>query len=411
MKSGKRVFRKTDKKILAAFIIVELFALAIGVKENLLEDGFDRTLARPEAGGEIKSYDLDLVLDGKRENISVAVSPISRDKKEIQDLIESAKSEIDESFWGSNNSPDRVCNDLYPHARYSNGTVSAKWEFDNYSVMDGGGRINLGAVNEETVINATCTLSCEDVSEIYQFAFIVPVPDTSTKAGFDYLLNKKLKEADLKNKEDTMVKLPTNIGDTKLLWAKPKSYTGLYLAIFGVTVVFALTFAQKEDEKKQKDILQKEKERDYPDIISMLSLYVGAGISVKGAFVRIAENYTNGIKIRGAPKRAGFEGVCMLCRDMGDGKGELDAYRDFGKRMAQKDYRKLSIILTQNLRKGSSHLVDQLEKEEHRAFELRKMRAKILGEEASTKLLIPMLALLMVVLVVLIFPALQTMSL
>jgi hypothetical protein len=49
----------------------------------------------------------------------------------------------------------------------------------------------------------------------------------------------------------------------------------------------------------------------------------------------------------------------------------------------------------------------QLEREAQSAFEQRKMHAKVAGEEASTKLLIPMMGLLGIILVVLVIPALQ----
>ena len=57
------------------------------------------------------------------------------------------------------------------------------------------------------------------------------------------------------------------------------------------------------------------------------------------------------------------------------------------------------------MKRGSQNLLDLLEREAASASEERKRQARIRGEEASTKLLLPMILQLMVVLVILIVPA------
>ena len=56
-------------------------------------------------------------------------------------------------------------------------------------------------------------------------------------------------------------------------------------------------------------------------------------------------------------------------------------------------------------RKGSGGLTDLLEREASDAFEDRKKLAKKLGEEAGTKLMIPMFMMLVIVLIIVIVPA------
>ena len=59
----------------------------------------------------------------------------------------------------------------------------------------------------------------------------------------------------------------------------------------------------------------------------------------------------------------------------------------------------------QNLRIGSRELTAILEREASEAFEERKKQARILGEQAGTKLMFPMLLMLGLVLVILMVPA------
>ena len=62
-------------------------------------------------------------------------------------------------------------------------------------------------------------------------------------------------------------------------------------------------------------------------------------------------------------------------------------------------------MLTQNLRKGSKGLSELLRAEADQAFEERKAAAKKRGEEAGTKLLVPMFMMLSTVLLIVIVPA------
>ena len=62
-------------------------------------------------------------------------------------------------------------------------------------------------------------------------------------------------------------------------------------------------------------------------------------------------------------------------------------------------------MLTQNLRKGSKGLSELLRAEADQAFEERKATAKKRGEEAGTKLLLPMFMMLSMVLLIVIVPA------
>ena len=68
-------------------------------------------------------------------------------------------------------------------------------------------------------------------------------------------------------------------------------------------------------------------------------------------------------------------------------------------------YKKFGTILSQNLRKGSRGITDLLGREAEEAFEDRKNLARKLGEEAGTKLMIPMFLMLIVVFAIVIVPA------
>ena len=81
------------------------------------------------------------------------------------------------------------------------------------------------------------------------------------------------------------------------------------------------------------------------------------------------------------------------------------AYEQFGERLGLQAYRRLATLLVQNLRKGTAGLCRLLEKEMQDAFDARESDAKKRGEELQTKLLLPMMLMLGLVIVIIMIPA------
>ncbi len=87
---------------------------------------------------------------------------------------------------------------------------------------------------------------------------------------------------------------------------------------------------------------------------------------------------------------------------------EGKAYAAFGRRCRQHGYRKLGSLLEQNLKKGTSGLLALLQEETWQAFEERRAFAVKLAQEAGTRLLFPMVLLLLVVLIICVAPAIMS---
>ncbi len=88
-----------------------------------------------------------------------------------------------------------------------------------------------------------------------------------------------------------------------------------------------------------------------------------------------------------------------------NGRPEGQAYTEFGRRCGTYPYIKFGNILEQNLKQGIAGISRALEREMTDALEARKNLALKRGEEAQTKLLLPMFLMLGIVLVILLVPA------
>lgn len=143
---------------------------------------------------------------------------------------------------------------------------------------------------------------------------------------------------------------------------------------------------------------------DYPEIVSRLSLYMGAGISTRKAWERIVDHYEKK-ELSDKERHVAYEEMRITLHEMQSGIAESLAYERFGTRCRMPSYLKLGTLLSQNLRKGTKNLADLLKEESGEAFENRKALAKKIGEECESRLLLPMLMMLLTVLIIIMYPA------
>lgn len=143
---------------------------------------------------------------------------------------------------------------------------------------------------------------------------------------------------------------------------------------------------------------------DYPEIITEFTMLTGAGMTAKNVWKRIAEDYgiTRGKTGR---KREAYEEIWKTWQEMKSGIPEMECYERFARRCDLIPYMKMGALLSQNLKKGAKGISEMLRMEAVQALEDRKSRARQLGEEAGTRLLIPMLLMLIIVITIVVVPA------
>ena len=196
--------------------------------------------------------------------------------------------------------------------------------------------------------------------------------------------------------------LPKEWEGKKLDWEKSADTSGALLSgLFFITALILLVFKGREEQtalqKRYEELLM-----DYPGLIMKFTLLVQAGMTARKAFQKIALDYR---RKRVSKKRFAYEEIMVVCYEMDSGVSEAEAYRRFGERCGQVKYKTLATLLIQNLQKGSRYLSDMLERESTVAWEERKRKARVLGEAAATKLLVPMIMMLLVVMAIIMIPA------
>ncbi len=367
---------------------------------------FDGILTRNDPGQGDYTEELVVSSEYYEGDYNVEVSELLFSEEEAYELFALAEAEIDETFLGENEDLNNIWTDVVVDTSYQSGQVSASWYFDDFTLVNSDGTVSNEGLEESVIVGATITLTCGSYEEIYSFSFCVIPIDAATQEAFLYRLQQEINAND--GESETLV-LPDEVDGVSVYWSKKLSYRGLGLIGLAIIAFFAIPIAQKEEQRRQLKARQQELLKDYPKILSQLSLLLRVGISFSEAAARIAVRYEDGLK-KGNEVRPGFELIARLSRQIKDGVSEIRALDDLAREAKIKEYRKLVLLLQQNQKKGNQHVIEQLEKEDIEAFEMRKAMAKRAGEEASTKLLLPMIGMLGVMMLILVIPAILTMS-
>lgn len=168
------------------------------------------------------------------------------------------------------------------------------------------------------------------------------------------------------------------------------SKDGIYVFLLFETVSAALYFLTDKDLKEEMNKKKVTWRFQYPDLVHKMVLYLGAGLSIRSTFVKLAAQY---------------ETIQYARREIDAGVPEVIAYEHFGKRTGLQSYIKLATLLNQNLKRGTSTLFLRLEEEALLSSQERIQNGKKMGEEAGTKLLLPMAMLLGVIMIMIMIPA------
>lgn len=346
------------------------------------------------------SEDIDLILPERRYTT-----------EEVEKVLGEAQTYLKAEVLGENISMDNVQKNLNFIRIIPNSKVSVEWFPEDYRLISGEGVLNEGDdISEAVTTRVKAVLTCQGVKKETDFAFTLKPKKLSEKETFLKTLYQRLKEQEESASQNSKWELPVKIDGYSLDWEEkaPKQNNGPTIFLLGIIAAALIwVYGDKELEnrmKKRRDQML----MDYPEIINKFTLLLNAGMTIKQAWTKLAEDYAGRLKEHSVKKRYAYEEMLLTLYELKLGASESTAYEQFGRRTGVLPYMKFGSFITQNLKKGNKGLTEMLRLEAMEAFEERKELAKRLGEEAGTKLLGPMMVMLMIVLLIILIPAFQS---
>lgn len=391
--------------VAAVFFLGNLFSLCAALSAQtggLLQEG--EILSRKPYGQGNTEVVLAAQVEGEEEKtIRYMIEEQKYRPEEIMVLFQEASAQLPEVILGENDSLEHITKDLELVAAIEGYPFKISWESSSYRILHTDGTICNEGLEEAETVMLKAYFRYEDT----EFEEVFPVRIYPVVLTKDEMLIRSIQEAlEVQNQEsrtETVMILPQEAGEKKIIWREVVQDSSGYFFLLMCIAAILVFFSKKKEVEENLEKRNRELILDYPEIINKLTLYMGAGMTIRNAFQKMGEDYKKQKASNG--KRYVYEEILLLCHELQSGISEGEVYEHFGRRCRLQPYMKLSALLSQNLRKGSNDLLLMLRQEMAAAFEHRKNAAKKAGEEAGTKLLLPMIMMLCIVMVLIMVPA------
>lgn len=392
---------------LAVILIGTLFGAAARFsmegKVDLREDG---VIARGSYLDGEKVVNIVTEYGQQKMDFEIEVEPKLLSEDESEKLFADLWDRLPEYILGKNDSLENVTSNLELKERYGEFPITVRWESSKPGILNDGGQVSTVETAETVKISAHMAYGDRQRDEELEVTLRPPVltQEEQLYAELEELLHQSQSES-LTQDEWT---LPSEWQGESMIWRQVVDDNSLLLwAAAMVTAVLVFLFLDK-DLHEQLEKRKKSLRREYSQIVHKLALFVGAGMTVRGAFQKTAGDYET--KCRSGGRRSpAYEEMLYTCRELRSGISEGLSYEHFGKRTGLQEYIRLSALLAQNLKRGNSMLLERLREEADKSAEERLQQSKKLGEEAGTKLLVPMVLMLAIVMVIIMVPAFANM--
>ena len=419
-KKRQELFEKHRRKKLSNVLMIvsacAFLGLVVCISDLLggvLEDG---RIKRGSYGEGEKNVSLVAEYGEKREGLNVVIREKEYTASEMDEIMEEEFISLKEIFAGGDTS--EISSDVKMPGSAYDGIIDVSWRFSDYDVIDGEGHYHDEVLREKLSLSgedeypftATAILRYRDMKKEQDWDFNIVLPEYSPEEK----MYADIADALSKSEEDSLYEdffyLPENVSGVDITWKEKDKGAHMGLLLLGLLAGVAVYISMDKEVDSSVEQRNKEMTLDYPEFISKLTLMISAGISFVNAWSRITEGYEHSLSC-GGRKRYVYEEMRLTLRELQSGKSEREAVAAFGERCRIPCYKRFSTIVTQSLKKGLSGLSESLNFEARQSFEIRKSNAKILGEQASSKLLLPMGIMLTIVLVIVMAPAFLSMSL
>lgn len=327
--------------------------------------------------------------------------------RELEILKDQLCRELPGLVSGKNESLSAVREDLDLKARFENYPFSAAWRSSNCERIRADGKVmthNLSKEGEEVIL--TAILSYGDNRWEQEIKAVVVPQEPDREQDYRGRVETLLAESDRSSKTSSVISLPDKVGTEAISWQEKRQDYSLVSVLAGVIGAVLASYGMKRDLKEKNRLRKEEIERLYPEFVSKLQLYMGAGLTAKNAFIKMGRDYQRE-KNHKEKTLFLYEEVLICNYQLLNGVAEDAAYREWGRRCGEMRCRKLGFLLAAHLRQGNDRMLALLSEETDLALLERRRTARRKGEEAGTKLLFPMLLMLIVVMFLILLPALN----
>lgn len=404
-----------QKHLLILVILLLFNTISFGLSLEKQKESYH--IDRQPTGGEEREYTFRI--DGEEEQSEFAISVEAKrlKPKEAQARMDKAFEYYGEHLKGDNDSLSKITTDIDVSLPYEEYPFDVEIRPQDYSLVDEDGDVRnenkelLAAGYSENEIGAGIPTTIKiilwygDISREKEYELIIFPRE---KSPWEMEVESVVSLFERKEKEsvyDEGFELPAVYNGMDIHFLSKGGVSPAAVLVMGIVIAGLLLLREWEDKKRAEDLRQQELLMAYPWFINELVLLLGAGMQIKNIFSMLIRDYERRAGDEGDYRRSLIEELKSAVKSFDIGMSEGRIYYELGKRIKLSCYIKVMTLLEQNVTKGSKGLVELLETEERSAMFERMNLAKRRGEEAGTKLLGPMIILLLIIMLMIMIPA------
>ena len=402
----KRISREQLLALLAA-VILAMASYFVSADQSFLKQG--NKIERGVPGSVDKQYELRVkgVTDGT-ESLNVRVSPREFTEEEAQQKMEQLAEELSLYICGENENLAHVQGDLVLKKTIPGYEgIRLSWYPADPKLISYEGKISNLDLAGPTESSLNVVMKAGGQRAEYTLPVTVLPAVLDSEAELMEKLQQDLSAANENGLYDDAIELPAEVAGRQISYEVPPNTGWIRILALGILAFALLGLKPEQDRRQQMKKRETELLLDYSDVISKLVIYMGAGLTVKNAWIRITDRYQ---QTDASEPRAVYEEMSKTSRELEKGVPESKAFADFAGRCQMNCYLKMVSLLEQSRKTGDARAENALLLEAQESFEQRKNIARRLGEEAGTKLMLPLVISLITVMIIVAVPAMMTLA-
>lgn len=394
---------KKHRYMITVLILGLVFSVGIYIRDR--ENANPKNgncLERNEYGEGDYEASLHVGYEDSSKDIKVLIKEREYTKEELDRLSESAYEKIKTLLLNGNQSFENVSKDMYFPLKIPEYPFDLRWSVSDEKIIDRTGKIicKEGCMDTHNII-VSVALIYKEYRQYFNFEIrIVPSIYEPKEIRF-FEIQRKIDEVVDNSINSKIVCLPQEYEGSKLSYSLKIPYSSIVMLILTFVFSVGIGICTEYDEKKKKRKMREDLERGYASFVERMKLYLLSGLTIKSSFYRIQKNLETDDSAENRELLVRIKGAC---NKYSNGCIEETIINEFGVE-CEGSYRKLSYLLSVNLKKGNSRLIELLNEEVIKANAARKESARKKGDEASIKLLFPMMSMLLIVMALIILPA------
>ena len=317
---------------------------------------------------------------------------------EIQNYLIKTLDQVEKSMFREGESREKVLTGVNIPSSLPENPVNISFSTSESGVLLENGDINFDLVKEKQLLTVKL-LAAYEGKEAERNVDITVFPKLLTEEERIRLAVKDEMDRLLAGGENEIIEIPGEVEGHGVKVFIPKEEITGSVTGFTLLLIICLFVSFNENNKKKIKDREEELKNGYTEFVGRFVILLGAGLSVSAVWKKLEAGF--------ASNKSLSEEIRLTLWETANGKTEREAYENFGKRIGGTQYAKFVSVITQSLKLGSGQLLARLEAESEAAMFERRNRAKVMGEVADTKLLLPMMLQLVLIMLIIMVPALM----